>query len=75
MDHIELKKAIEKRLDKTDEKIDRNMEEVKALREDLHKDHTDLAVLKNQMSGIVKISLILVSSVISIIAYAFKQGL
>lgn len=75
MDHHELKEALERRLDKTDEKIDRNMDEVKALREDISQDRIKTAILENQMSGVVKIGLLLLSSVIGIAAYVVKQGM
>lgn len=75
MDHNELKEALERRLDKTDEKIDRNMEEVKALRDDLSHDRIKTAILENQMAGVVKVGLVLFSSVVGMIAYAIKQGL
>ena len=68
MDHNELKDALEKRFDKTDEKIDE-------LRKDISEDRIRTAVLENQMSGVVKLGLIIFTAVVGIIVRIFKEGL
>ena len=75
MDHIQLKEALESRLDKTDEKIDRNMLEVQALRAELHNDRIKTAVLENQMSGVIKVGFALLTAVIGIITFGIKKGM
>ncbi len=75
MDHKELQDALESRLDRTDDKIDRNMDEVKALRTELHAYSIKTAILENQMSGVVKIGFLMLSSVIGIIVLGIKKGM
>lgn len=75
MDHKELQDALEKRLDKTDVKIEKNLEEVKALRGDINKEVVKTAILENQMAGVTKIGLIILVAVVGIITHIIKEGI
>ena len=68
MDHNQLKEALDKRFDKTDDKIDR-------LREDISKDQARTAVLENQMAGVIKVGFLILSAVIGIIAHIVRGGI
>ena len=75
MDHKELQEALEKRLDKTDVKIEKNLEEVKALRNDINKEVVKTAILENQMAGVIKVGFLILSAVIGIIAHIVRGGI
>ena len=75
MDHTELKDALESRLDKTDEKIEKNLEEVQALRKDINKEVVKTAILENQMAGVIKVGLLLLAAVVGLIVNIFKGGI
>ena len=75
MDHEQLMEQIKHRLDETDAKIDRNNEKLDDLRKDFHEYSVKTAVLETQMSGIAKVSMLLMGSAIGIIAYIFKKGI
>lgn len=75
MEPIDFKNVLENRLNKTDQKIDRNNEELKALREDLYKYNIKTAVLENQMAGVTKIGFIILAAIIGIITFGIKKGI
>ena len=75
MDHKELQDALEKRLDKTDLKIEKNLEEVKALRNDINKEVVKTAILENQMAGVIKVGFLVLAAVIGIIAHIVRGGI
>ena len=68
MDHDQLLEKIEKRLDKTDQKID-------SLISTINKNYTKIKVLENQMSGVVKVSIILLTSIIGLTVYLIQRGM
>ena len=73
--HKELLEEIDKRLQKTDEKIDATAVKVDEVKEELHKYNIKTAVLEAQMSGVVKFTLLVIGSGIGIISYIIKQGI
>ena len=68
MDHDQLLEKIEKRLDKTDQKID-------SLISTINKNYTKIKVLENQMSGVVKVSIILLTSIVGLTVYLIQRGM
>jgi len=75
MDQTDLYSKIETRLEKTDDKIDRNNEKLDDLKDDLHNYNVKTAILETQMSGIVKFILLLAAAAIGIVGFLIKKGL
>ena len=75
MDFQDLKESLETRLDNIDERIGESTEEVKLLREDISDYRVKTAVLENQMSGIVKIGFVILTSIVGLVTYALRKGL
>lgn len=75
MNHSDLMKEINKRLDETDRKIDRNETKLDELKDDLHSYNLKTVVLETQMTGVVKFILLLIGSVSGIVTYIIKKGI
>lgn len=74
MDHQELLDRVSHRLDSTDKNIDKNLQAIESLREDLQKHSTKTAVLETKMAGVMKVGGIGLTAIIGIIVSLFMKG-